>query len=61
MAIKVLKKVKHNGKYYEKNEVIKKIKKEEEQRLIDLGAAVSLDAKDEDSKKNGAHINSQED
>lgn len=52
MAIRVLNKVKHGGKYYEKDEIIKKISKNDEQRLIDLGVAISLDSKEDLDKKN---------
>jgi len=52
MAIKILSKTKHNGKYYEAGEVIKKIGKNDEQRLIDLGVAISLESDEEKDKKN---------
>jgi len=52
MAIKVLNRVKHKGKYFEKDSVISDMNKKDEQHLIDLGVAISLSSKEEDAKKN---------
>jgi hypothetical protein len=39
MAFKALTKVKHNGHWYEPGDTLKKINKEEAERLVELGAA----------------------
>jgi hypothetical protein len=50
MSIKVKGRVKHNGMIYREGEVIKEIKKEEAERLIDLGVA----EKDTEAEKRAA-------
>lgn len=52
MTIKAIKNIKHNGKYFEKDAVLPKMNKADEQRLIDLGVAISLETKEEKDKKN---------
>lgn len=52
MAIKAVKNIKHNGKYFEKDALLPKMNKADEQRLIDLGVAISLESKEEKDKKN---------
>lgn len=43
--------VKHNGKWYEPGESLKKAKKEEGDRLIELGAAEEDESKKEKDKE----------
>ncbi|WP_181444513.1 hypothetical protein [Bacillus sp. 03113] len=42
MELKVLTNIKHNSKWYKPNEEIKKVKKEDGDRLIELGAAEEI-------------------
>lgn len=44
MDIQVKSNVKHNGKWFEPGEEIKKIKADDGKRLIDLGVAVEVEA-----------------
>lgn len=47
MAIKAITKVKHNGHWYEPGDTLKKLNKEEAERLVKLGAAKEEGKKDE--------------
>lgn len=53
MDIRVLNKIRHNGKIYAHGDIIKKIKKDEGERLIQLSVAEDAGKKDqnEDDKK----------
>ena len=45
MGLKAVSKIKHNGQWFEPGETLKKVSKEDTERLVELGAAK------EDSKK----------
>lgn len=46
MDIKLKANVKHNGKWYKSGEEIKKVKKEDGERLVDLGVAIETNFKE---------------
>lgn len=52
MDIKVLGKIRHDRKVYDHGDTIKKIKREEGERLINLGAAEELGKKVENEVEN---------
>jgi hypothetical protein len=48
MDLKVTANVKHNGKWYKSGDALKKVKKEEGERLVELGAAEEVNEKKEE-------------
>jgi hypothetical protein len=45
MELKAKTNIKHNGKWYQPGEVIKKVKKEDGERLVDLKVAEEVEGK----------------
>lgn len=45
MELKAKTNIKHNGKWYQPGEVIKKVKKEDGERLVDMDVAEEIEAK----------------